>query len=56
MRGTAAGTWRDGRQHGRVNDAPPRYARADVLGPRLALLPGSDGKIGGAALTLALCF
>lgn len=33
-----------------------RYASADLLGPRVALLPSTDGKIGGAALALSVRF
>ena len=33
-----------------------RYASADLLGPRVALLPSADGKIGGAALALSVRF
>jgi hypothetical protein len=33
-----------------------RYASIDVVGPRVALLPAADGKLGGAALTGALRF
>jgi hypothetical protein len=33
-----------------------RYASADLLGPRVALLPSADGKIGGAAVALAVRF
>jgi len=33
-----------------------RYASVDLLGPRVALLPGADGKVGGAALALSVRF
>jgi hypothetical protein len=33
-----------------------RFAKADLIGPRVALLPSADGRIGGAAVAFAIRF